>query len=72
MSYASGKSREHFNVQINVQRVQHVDGTGRGDDKRVVTELVSLNVTADTEPAAYFRAHRLLSAVTGVGEGQEG
>lgn len=54
--------KEHYNIQINIQQVREVDGTGRGDDKRFVTELVMVNVTADTLEQATAKAHALMDA----------
>lgn len=55
-------TREHYNIQLNIQQVRDVDGTGRGDDKRFVSELVKVNVTAPTLDQAIAKAHALMDA----------
>lgn len=57
----------HYNVQINIQRVEQADPS-RGvlghqvRAEREIVELLRLAITADTEREAYAKAHRMLSA----------
>ena len=59
--------KEHYNVQISVQRVVHPEGPKPGlipgvPKDREITKLVEIAVTADTEGDAYAKAYRLLQA----------
>jgi hypothetical protein len=48
---------KHYNVQIQIQRVEEPE-----PGKRRVTELLKLAVAAGTEAEAYAKAHRMLTA----------
>lgn len=70
----ANEPRENFNIQVNIQRVQEETvPTGQragmqqaiSGKERVVTEVLKLAVTADTEQEAYNKAHRLLAANAG-------
>lgn len=57
----------HFNIQVSVHRVDEaVPGDVRratADTPRKVRELVSVTVSADTEPEAYDKARRMLDTL---------
>lgn len=63
---------QHWNIQINIQRVTESDSS-RGafnhqhKGERQITEVLKLAVTADTELDAYLKAHRMLTANEPVG-----
>lgn len=63
---------QHWNVQINIQRVEQAEST-RGPmgqkigGERQVADVLKLAVTADTELDAYLKAHRMLTANEPVG-----
>lgn len=61
----------HFNIQINIQRVDLVRPEGPSSysrsttaekAERVVTDVLKLAVTAATEEEAYAKAHKMLTA----------
>jgi hypothetical protein len=70
-------SKEHWNIQINIQRVTEPEkllDTGGYPVKvasrevlteRTVTKVLDLAITAETETEAYVKAHRMLVANAG-------
>jgi hypothetical protein len=59
----------HFNIQIGVQRVEvpeHRPGTAK--QEREILQVLSLTVTAETEPEAYVKAAKMLSASAPTGD----
>ena len=64
----------HYNVQIHVQRVEKVGVEGQRHSTpgrvaapagKIVTEVLDVKVTADSEAAAYAKVQRLLVAHAG-------
>lgn len=59
------EQREHWNVQIKIQRVTKEPRTGvmgTQNAEREITEVLSLAVVADSEAEAYQKAERLMKA----------
>jgi hypothetical protein len=59
----------HWNIQLNVQRVEESDETrvavslsGKAPIKKTSLEVLSLKVSADTEAEAYLKLTRVLTA----------